>query len=265
MKRIVTVFLLIVALVSCNSNDDQVNPLENVSKKLKSIKSSTSGRIFEYGANNFITKEYINYGVDGIVGTLDYIYNSKNQIIEIKQQNKNKEVDGTFRDFIGNTTYKYDNNGLISSSYQYYKYKNEQDSTRIETVYEYNNGNLVKKIEETTDTFNNYYNIHTFYTYTNNKLISAESKLFENGAYIPGSKTVSYTYDTKINPEYSLFPKSYVMIKGYDVNNIISYFDDKNPNASYDNVFEYDKDNFPNKTSTTYKNGNEIEYFYEYQ
>lgn len=266
MKRIATVFVLIIALVSCNSNDDQVDPVENVSKKLKSIKTSTSGTIYEYGENNLIERENFYYGNDGIVGTLDYIYNSENQIIERKQQNKNKEVDGTFRDFVGNVTYKYDNNGLISSSFQYYKYLDEPDSTRIETTYEYNNSNLVKKIEETTDVFDNVYIVHTFYVYENNKLVSTESKTFENGAYISGSKIISFKYDSNINPEYKLFPENYLKINSLiNVNNIISYLDNKNPNTSYDAVITYDKDNFPEKIFRSYGNGSKSEYLYEYE
>jgi len=266
MKRIVTVFVLIIALVSCNINDDQVNPVENVSKKLKSIKSSTSGRIYEYGENNFIKRENVYYGNDQIVGTLDYVYDSKNQVIERKQQNRNKEFDGTFRDFIGNATYKYDNNGLISSSFQYYKYQDEPDSIRIKTVYEYNNSNLVKKLEETTDTYDNVVMVHTFYIYENNKLVSTESKVFENGAYTSGSKIISFKYDSSINPEYKLFPENYLKINSLiNVNNIITYFDNKDPNISYDAVITYDKDNFPEKIFKSHGNGSKLEYLYEYE
>ncbi|UUV20249.1 hypothetical protein [Paenimyroides aestuarii] len=263
MRIITTTFALIFLLVSCN-NDDQGGTTKNVNKRLKSIKTFTSAFFYEYGSNNFISKEHVNYGGDRIVGTVEYIYNSKNQIIEINQQSKNKEVDGTFKNFVVNINYQYSNEILISSI-EYFGYLEETGRNEVKSTYEYNNGNLVKKIEETTDSFNNYYNIHTFYTYSNNKLISAESKLFENGAYIPGSKIVTYTYDTKVNPEYNLFPKSYLMIKGYNVNNIISYFDDQNPNASYDDVITYDKDDFPEKKLRSFGNGNQLEYLYEYE
>lgn len=265
MKKIVTVFLLIIVLFSCNSNDDQVNPVENVSKKLKSIKTSTSGAVYEYGANNFVVKEYVNYGNDRIVGTVEYIYNSKNQIIERKQQNKNKEVDETFKNFFVNTSYEYSND-LLTSSIESYGYIEESGRTEVKSTYEYIDNKLIKKIAETTDAFNNYYNIHTFYTYENNKVVSTESKLFENGSYIPGSTIISFKYDSSINPQYKLFPENYLkIISSITVNNIISYFDNKNPNASYDDVITYDKDNFPEKILRSYGNGSQLEYLYQYE
>ncbi|WKW46396.1 hypothetical protein P3875_11570 [Myroides sp. JBRI-B21084] len=266
MKKIITVFVSIITLVSCNSNDDQVNPIDNVSKKLKSIKTSTSGRTYEYGENNFINRENFYYGNDGIVGTLDYVYNSKNQITEVNQQNKNKQVDGTFRNFVRTVTYKYDNNGLISSSSQYYKYQDETDCTRIETAYEYSNSTLVKKLEETTDVYDNVSMVHTFYTYENNRLESTETKIFENGAYIPGSVIVNLKYDSSINPEYKLFPENFLKINPLiNANNIISYLDNNNPNASYDAIITYDKDNFPEKILRNYGSGSKFEYLYEYE
>lgn len=265
MKKIITVFGLIIAFVSCNSNDDQVNPVENISKKLKSIKTSTSGTIYEYGENNLVKREKFNYGNDGIVGTTDYIYNSKSQIIETKQQNKNKEPDGTFKSFFVNTSYQYSNE-LLTSSVESSGYLEEIGRNQVKSKYEYNNGNLVKKIEEITDTYNNFYNIHTFYTYENNKLVSTESKNFENGSYTEGSKIINFKYDSQVNPVYILFPTSYVKINEFiNTNNIISYFDNKNPNTSYDAVITYDKDNFPEKIFRSYGNGSKSEYLYEYE
>ena len=266
MKKITIALVLAVTLASCNSNDDQVNPIKNVSKKIKSIKTSTSGRVFEYGSNDLIKRENFYHGNDGILGTKDYVYNSDNKIIECNQQNRNKKVDGTYSNFFVNVTYEYENE-LIISSLQTSGYLEDAARNITRSTYEYSNNNLIKEIKEITNSFNNFYTIHTFYTYDNGKLKSKESKNFENGTYVGSSVITFLEYDSKINPEYKIYPESFSKIDfSISYNNIISYIESANDKTSgYNMVITYNNMGLPEKKVQEYRNGTEFTYLYEYE
>jgi YD repeat-containing protein len=199
--------------ISC-SNDDSIteeSPLteESPQKLIRVSEVTTSGAdIIEEGSIDFI------YNDDNLVSkqiasggyTLDYIYNSNNQIIEVVYNNDN-----------GNSytiDYTYNNNLIVSEVYD----------NGNPTTYEYNSDDQVISLTNASTSL--------FFNYDN--LGNVSEKIFDSEVID------SYQYDNMINPTIFMYPEAYNKINFRGPNNVV-FREDGNRTITY----EYNTDNLP--------------------
>ena len=230
MKNLITYLLLftIITLTTSCENDDCIIE-ESQQKLIRVSEVTTSGSDiiadgyidFEYNDNNLVSKEIASGGY-----TLDYTYNSNNQIIEVIYNNDN-----------GNTytiDYTYNNNLIISEVY----------NNGNTTTYQYNSDDqLISLMTNQGETL--------FLNYDNQGNVS--EKIFDSVVID------SYQYDNMINPSIFMYPEAFNKIKFKGPNNV-TFREDGNRTT----VYEYNAVDFP-ITSTHTLTGfvQNREYIYE--
>jgi YD repeat-containing protein len=211
MKNLINYLLLfiIITLTASCENDDSITE-ESLQKLIRVSEVTTSGSDiiadgfvdFEYNDNNLVSKEIASGGY-----TLDYIYNSNNQIIEVIYNNDNG--DSYTIDFT------YDNNLIVSEIY-------DNGNT---TTYEYNSDDqLISLASNQGETL--------FLNYDN--LGNVNEKIFDSEVID------SYQYDNMVNPTIFMYPEAYNKIKFKGPNNV-TFREDGNRTTTY----EYNTDDFP--------------------
>ncbi|AUC75534.1 hypothetical protein [Olleya sp. Bg11-27] len=230
MKNLITYLLLFttITLTTSCENDDSITE-ESQQKLIRVSEVTTSGSTiiadgyidFEYNDNNLVSKEIASGGY-----TLDYAYNSNNQLIEVIYNNDN-----------GNTytiDYTYNNNLIINEVY----------NNGNTTTYQYNSDDqLISLMTSQGETL--------FLNYDNQGNVS--EKIFDSVVID------SYQYDNMINPSIFMYPEAFNKIKYKGPNNV-TFREDGNRTTTY----EYNANDFP-ITSTHTLTGfvQNREYIYE--
>lgn len=191
MKNLSVYLLLILLVFTSACEKDDISTTEERSPKLIKVSEiTTSGTeivfdgyiIFEYGKNNFVSKEIASGGY-----TLDYIYNSNDQIVQVIYNDD--EGDSYSID------YAYSNDLIISETY------NDGNPT----LYEYDSSGQLTSLETNQEKL--------FLNYDSNGNI--KEKILDSEI------RDSYQYDNMTNPTSLLYPEAYNKIKLNGPNNVI--------------------------------------------
>lgn len=226
MKKLITITLIFVSLLSCENNDDII--ADDLPRLVRLTNSGLQGNdiVFEYGQNGYLRK--VDWGANHVN---TFRYNSENQLVEVFYGDENSTTP---------ITYVYQNNRIVG------RYVDDEPESYPDTYIYNDNGQLTQIQDPNGEIVGTFYNYDAFGNIFEKLKISRFYTTFGEAQVY-----ASYEYDDKINPFQFMFPEAFNNINDIVLNNL---------NSSINNRTSYTYTQYENGIGHV----THYEYVYEY-